>query len=156
MTLTPLKDLKEPQKRTKSAGGVVLNPNGQILLVQEYGHYWGLPRGHVEPSESLLETAAREITEESGITSFEYLADLGSYERSTFDEQGNDTYREIKHMTFFLFSTTQTALRPQDKNITDARWVDPEEVVSYFIHLKDKDFYRRILPLVRQQISGIA
>ena len=42
------------QHKTQSAGGVVLDAQGQILLVQEYGLYWGLPRGHVEPGESFI------------------------------------------------------------------------------------------------------
>ena len=140
------------QRKTTSAGGVVLNREGRILLVQEYGYYWGLPRGHVEDGEDLLSAAIREVNEETGLTDIQYITDLGSYERPTFDKEAHDTHDELKHITFFLFTTDQTALRPQDKNITKARWVYPEAVSSYLIHPKDKRFYLLSLPIIQRQL----
>ena len=129
-----------------------MNSQDQVLLVQEYGSYWGLPRGHIESEESALEAATREIAEEAGITSLEYICDIGSYERSTFDENGKDNFREIKHMTFFMFHTDQIKLNPQDKNITNARWVYPEAVPSYLINSRDKEFYLQSLPIIQNWI----
>ena len=36
-----------------------------VLERQDRGHFWGFPKGHVEGDESLEETAAREIKEET-------------------------------------------------------------------------------------------
>ncbi|WP_076459756.1 bis(5'-nucleosyl)-tetraphosphatase [Limosilactobacillus caccae] len=36
-----------------------------LLESQNKGHFWGFPKGHVEGDESLEETAAREIKEET-------------------------------------------------------------------------------------------
>lgn len=36
-----------------------------LLESQNKGHFWGFPKGHVEGQESLPETAAREIREET-------------------------------------------------------------------------------------------
>lgn len=129
-----------------------MNLQDQVLLVQEYGSYWGLPRGHIESEEGPLEASTREIAEEAGITNLQYIREIGSYERSTFDENGEDDFREIKHMTFFMFRTEQTELNPRDKNITNARWVDPEAVPSYLINSKDKEFYLRSLPVIKNWI----
>jgi 8-oxo-dGTP pyrophosphatase MutT (NUDIX family) len=53
-----------------SAGGVVFRrgPGGtRYLLIRDpYGN-WGLPKGHVEDSESYEEAARREVTEETGL-----------------------------------------------------------------------------------------
>ena len=54
-----------------TAGAVVYRRNeaGEIeyllLQSQNKGHFWGFPKGHVEGQESLLETAQREIKEET-------------------------------------------------------------------------------------------
>lgn len=139
---------------TQSAGGIVMNSQDQVLLVQEYGSYWGLPRGHIEPGESPLEAAVREVADEAGITNLQYISEVGSYERSTFDANGEDNFREIKHMTFFMFHTDTMDLKPQDKNISNARWVYPEAVPSYLINSKDKEFYLQCLPIIQSWILG--
>ena len=54
-------------KKTESAGGVVLNKKGEVLIVNQYGNSWSLPKGHIEEGEEILEAAKREIYEESGI-----------------------------------------------------------------------------------------
>ena len=67
--------------KTSSAGGVVLNSHGQILLVSQEGFAWTLPKGHIEANESIIEAAKREIYEKSGLTQLEFVRDLGFYER---------------------------------------------------------------------------
>ena len=50
------------------AGGVVLR-DGRVLLVRAKPapHDWVLPKGHVEPGESPVDTAVREVREEAGV-----------------------------------------------------------------------------------------
>lgn len=37
---------------TKSAGGIVINKNGKILVVSQHGTSWSLPKGHLDEGES--------------------------------------------------------------------------------------------------------
>lgn len=53
-----------------SAGAVlytVENGQRQYVLVREKNGSYGLPKGHVEPGETLAETALREVREETGV-----------------------------------------------------------------------------------------
>ena len=53
-----------------SAGAVlytVLNGQRHYVLVREKNGSYGLPKGHVEPGETLAETALREVREETGV-----------------------------------------------------------------------------------------
>ncbi len=57
-------------KQEKSCGAVVFTrENGQILylLIRNKNGSWGFPKGHMEAGERELETAAREIWEETGL-----------------------------------------------------------------------------------------
>ena len=49
-----------------AAGGLVTNPQGQILWIFRRG-FWDLPKGKVEKMESIEEAALREVEEECGI-----------------------------------------------------------------------------------------
>ena len=53
-----------------SAGAVlytVLDGERRYVLVREKNGSYGMPKGHVEPGETLAETAIREIREETGV-----------------------------------------------------------------------------------------
>ena len=54
----------------KSCGAVVYMGKGerrQYLLIENRRHNWGFPKGHIEPGEDEMDTAAREIFEETGL-----------------------------------------------------------------------------------------
>jgi 8-oxo-dGTP pyrophosphatase MutT (NUDIX family) len=48
---------------------VVVRKGSQFLLVQEqrYGNCWAIPGGRVEPGETFIQAAVREVLEEAGI-----------------------------------------------------------------------------------------
>ena len=73
--------MKSNPKTTESAGGIVLNQENKILIVNQNHDSWSLPKGHVDPGETILEAAKREIYEESGVSQLEYIKDLGFYQR---------------------------------------------------------------------------
>ena len=54
-------------KHTESAGGVVLNEKGEVLVVSQKGETWSLPKGHLDEWETARQAAEREICEESGV-----------------------------------------------------------------------------------------
>jgi len=51
-----------------AAGVALMNGAGEVLLLERHDGEWDLPGGHLEPGESLEETAARELMEETGFT----------------------------------------------------------------------------------------
>lgn len=51
----------------QGAGGVLFNPQGQILLIRDRQGYWCFPKGHLDTGESLEQAAVREVEEETGI-----------------------------------------------------------------------------------------
>lgn len=131
-------------KKTYSAGGVVLNKRGQVLVVSQNGNSWSLPKGHIEPGENDRTAAAREIEEESGVNQLDYLKDLGSYERYRIGVSGGEEKSEIKHITMFLYKTSQQELKPIDPDNPEARWVEPGEVAKLLTHPKDVAFFKSV------------
>ena len=130
--------------KTHSAGGVVTNGEGRVLVVSQHGTSWSLPKGHIDPGEDALVAAKREIYEESGIRDLEFVRQLGTYERHKIGVDGGDDPSELKVITMFLFRTSETLLRPVDPDNPEAKWVEKEKVAGLLTHQKDKEFFRGI------------
>lgn len=137
--------MQENIKITQSAGGVVLNSLGKVLLVSQNGRSWSLPKGHIEEGETTLDAAKREIYEESGVSELQFVKDLGVYQRYKIALDGGDDYSEQKTIFIFLFKTTQEKLNPIDTENPEARWFDKNEVADVLTHYKDKEFFLSIL-----------
>ena len=64
---------KKSRRVAVSAGGVVWRPRGdsggvEVVLVQTPAQRWGLPKGKPNNGERLVETALREVSEETGLS----------------------------------------------------------------------------------------
>ena len=138
-----------------SAGGVVVGQDGKMLLVEQHGNTWSLPKGGIEDGELPRVAAEREIEEETGLSELTYLGDLGTYERYSINRAGTGELIELglRPRTFYLFTTTQTDVRPQDSEVTQVRWVTFKEAVEHLTHKKDKEFlqssYEKIYALLQ-------
>ncbi len=114
-------------KKEKSAGAVVVNQQGEFLLVfEKEAKYWGFPKGHKEKRETDRETMERELFEETGITMFE-LVD-GFREKIVYTlPNGN-----IKEATFFLAKTSDSVKLSEEH--TGFCWCSGKEAIGRIIH----------------------
>jgi ADP-ribose pyrophosphatase YjhB (NUDIX family) len=136
------------EKIRETAGGVIVNVKGDILLVRQKGSevFWTFPKGGIEKGmeETAFNAAEREIWEESGIEKkdLEFVADLGNYQRLEMDRK-NVTQK----IFMFLFKTRKMELEipPEFQNeIAEARWVKKDEVANVLSAPKDKEFFSKI------------
>ncbi len=123
----------------------MLNKKGQVLVVNQRGRSWSLPKGHIEEGEEVLAAARREIHEESGLTDLTFVKALGSYERLRIGLDGGENGSELKHLTFFLFKASEEQLKPIDPDNPEARWVEPDQVANLLTHPKDREFFNQVL-----------
>ena len=133
---------------TVSAGGVVVNAEGLVLVVSQNGTSWSLPKGHVEDGENLLEAARREIYEESGLDELELVGELGSYGRYRIGKGGGEDRSELKTIHMFLFRTSQTALAPVDPDNPEAVWVERRRVAALLTHPRDAEFFESVVDAI--------
>ena len=48
--------------KTITAGGIIMNEYNEVVIVNQNHDSWSLPKGHIDPGESPLEAALREIS----------------------------------------------------------------------------------------------
>ncbi|RPI31867.1 MAG: NUDIX domain-containing protein [Chloroflexota bacterium] len=121
----------EGMPESTSAGGVVVRVTGGqvwIALVRDSEHQdYILPKGTVEPGETLETAARREIEEEAGFTDLVLVSKLGAVERLNY------TRKKWKTVHYFLFLTRQTESRPTDPNHAyQVDWYPVEQLPAMF------------------------
>lgn len=113
----------DAQPRT-SAGGVIARVESDRVLVAlaREGDFESLvlPKGGVDPGESLVEAAKREIEEEIGISDLTCLAPLGARQRLSYAKDRWVTTH------YFLFFTRQIDATPthHERHWHGPKWLD--------------------------------
>lgn len=108
-----------------AGGGLVKNSEGNYLLIFRRG-VWDLPKGKLEPGESIENCALREVQEETGLDGLI----LGSPICVTHHSYSLNGTRVIKHTHWFNMQYNGNGkLIPQtEEQIEEARWVKPSEL----------------------------
>jgi 8-oxo-dGTP pyrophosphatase MutT (NUDIX family) len=137
-----------------SAGGVIVNGEGNILLVQQHNNSWSFPKGGINEGESEYQAALREIREETGLTKLEFVEPLGSYERYSINLAGTGETKDwgSRKRTFFLFKTSEPlhdGFNDPDGEVTAMRFVSLEQAHELLTHPKDKEFLESITPKIK-------
>ena len=106
-----------------AASAVIFDGRGRVLLVKrgkepQKGR-WSVPGGSVEPGETLMEAAAREVREETGLTVI-VGPELWSFSTPTADGR-------IYEIHDFAATVTGGELVAAD-DADDVRWVSPDEL----------------------------
>jgi len=135
-------------KNVICAGGIIINDNKEVVIVNQNHDSWSLPKGHVDPGESVLEAAIREIYEETGIKGIKLIKPIGEYGRYRIGLDGKDDKSEFKKIYIFLFSSNQKKLKPIDPVNPEAKWIAYNKVEKLLTHPVDKKFFVDSIPLL--------
>lgn len=126
-------------EKIESAGGVIINECDEVVIVFTDTHSWQFPKGTVEKNEKYLDTALREIKEETGLSNLEYINSLPIYSRLSTHEP--NTSREIH---YFLFKTQKQILNPSAE-VSQCKWIAIQKVEEELTYPEDKTFIKGIL-----------
>jgi len=122
-------DFHDSFTNIEAAGGIVKNDENKILFIYRLGK-WDLPKGKLEPNESLEHAAVREVEEETGIENLKLQNFIGSTYH-TYKERENNA--QILKTTFWYLmkSTDSKELIPQtEEGITKVEWKSKDEILS--------------------------
>jgi 8-oxo-dGTP pyrophosphatase MutT (NUDIX family) len=125
--------------REYSAGGVVVRDEEVIAIVPtrraaDGSQVIALPKGHVDPGESPLEAAAREVREETGVVA-EPVTELGEA-RYWYRRDG----RTIgKRVTFYLFKYVEGDTADHDDEVEEAFWLKLADAQEQLTHAAERE-----------------
>ena len=102
----------------------------QVLLVQHKQGHWSFPKGHVEDEESHLETATRELFEETHLHIQQLLCDEPFYETYRFQKSGKDVEKRVG---YFIAEVTGNEIIDK-KELASSCWTtfdQAEQIITF-------------------------
>jgi 8-oxo-dGTP pyrophosphatase MutT (NUDIX family) len=128
-----------------SAGGVVVRGADVVVIVPTRRAANGakvlaLPKGHVDPGETPVQAAAREVREEAGVDA-DPLGELGAV-RYWYMRGGR---RIAKQVDFFLFAYRGGDVEDHDHEVEQARWMPLEEATRALTYEGERAMAARAL-----------
>jgi len=98
-------------------------PGYEFLLVKHGAGHWGFPKGHPNPGETPLQTARRELQEETGINHCRIKDGIQFHEKYSFEHHGEQV---VKSVTYFpaIVAPHHAAAAVAQAEIRDCRWAD--------------------------------
>ena len=151
---------RERAKKERSAGGVVIRRiegGVHVLLIRDPYGKWGLPKGHLEGTETSVEAAVREVEEETGLSSLVVGPELGTIDWY-FRLEGRLIH---KYCDYFLMVSAAGDPTPElAEGITECRWIALDESVETVAYDNARTIMQRARGAVMDgsadQVLGVA
>ncbi len=127
------------QAREFSAGGVVVRGEEIVVIVPtrraaDGSRVLALPKGHVDPGETPVQAAQREVREETGIVA-EPVRELGET-RYWYRRGGRTIGKEVQ---FFLFRHTGGDISEHDDEVEEVRWIPIADAERELSHAAERE-----------------
>ncbi|HVL81275.1 MAG TPA: NUDIX hydrolase [Actinomycetota bacterium] len=129
-------------EETRAAGGVIVrsSPEGAVeVVVVHRPRYddWTIPKGKVDPGETLEEAALREVREETGI-----VGRLGRYLGES-RYPGPDGEPKVVH--YWVVHPEETPPFEPNEEVDELRWLPVPEARELLTHLRDRELVGLVL-----------
>jgi 8-oxo-dGTP diphosphatase len=131
-------------KKLISSGGVIINRDKVLLLKKE--KTWVFPKGKVKDGENLIQTAIREIYEETGIVVNESKIEIGT---SNYKYKINKENIE-KTVHYFLFFTEYEKINIE-KTFLGYGWFYFDEALKTLTYKNDKKILKNAIKKLREE-----
>ena len=102
-------------KHEKSCGCIIIEDK-KVLLIKQTNGIWGFPKGHVEKNETELQTAEREVKEETNIDV--KIDETKRYTMNYITDRGAS-----KEVVLFLAQKIGGNLSRQESEISQIEWL---------------------------------
>jgi len=115
---------KENRILVRAGGGLVENEKAEVLFIFRRGK-WDLPKGKLDPGETLETCALREVEEETGVGQLKLIKFLLITEHE-YEESGQAILKET-HWWLMKTSVNQPLIPQTEEDITELKWMGPPD-----------------------------
>ena len=149
----------------KNAGIIVFNRDRKVLLCERVGNYenaWQFPQGGIDGGETVEQAAARELCEETSLTSVTYDASMPDPLNFDFPPEikkrnaargiFNDGQQQYWSLYLLTGNESEINLNTAEPEFKNWRWIEIEKAADNVVAFK-KEVYRRIIEYFKPLIE---
>lgn len=132
-------------KCEKSCGCIIIE-DGKVLLVKQTKGHWGFPKGHVEADETEVETAIREVKEETNVD-----VEVEGNKRYTMryvTDKGN-----MKESVYFVARKVGGEIKEQECEIDGIEWLDFRDALERITYDNCRELFREVIDNIGERWS---
>jgi bis(5'-nucleosidyl)-tetraphosphatase len=118
--------------------GVFAVQDGRVLVIhQKWGDHWTFCKGRPERGESPVETAVRELREETGLKVKRFLSEA----------MFSQTYmmKNVRKTVHFFAAEVEGSVQLQESELRNHTWLPPAQVPERLTYDEDRDLAERIM-----------
>ncbi|WGI36742.1 NUDIX domain-containing protein [Mesomycoplasma lagogenitalium] len=115
----------------------------KVLIVKQFNKFWSFPKGHVENDETHIQTAIRELKEE---TNLENVIIMEQYQYETNYKLDNNNDKKV--ILFLAIEKEKNILKINDKDITKVKYLPVKRAMNM---LKRKD----LIEILRKSFNDL-
>ena len=110
-------------KQEKSCGCIILNDKNEVLLIHHNAGHWDFPKGHMEEGETEVQTAIREVKEETNI-------DVEVNEKYKYSTKYSPKEDVIKEVVYFLARNVNDNKQAQLEEVSEVKWFNFNDAIE--------------------------
>ncbi|MBZ9686600.1 NUDIX domain-containing protein [Clostridium estertheticum] len=135
----------------KSCGAVIYRKiygNLEFLTISHRndGH-WGFPKGHVEKNESEVQTAVREVSEETGLS----VSLMDGFRVSVEYLIKKETMKEV---VYFLAEVQDQIILIEVNEVVDYRWSDFKQTKELLSYISSKEVLEKAYQFIVETVKN--
>jgi len=124
-------------KREKSCGCIVINEKNEVLLIHHNAGHWDFPKGHVEEGETEIQTAVREVKEETNI-------DVKVNEKYRYVTEYSPKEDVMKQVVYFMARNISNDKEAQLEEVSEVKWFDFEKALEKITYDSSKEILKKL------------
>ena len=126
----------------KSCGCIIIHKN-KVLLVQHNAGHWDFPKGHIEENETEIQTAIREVKEETNIDAI--VQENRRYVSEYYTKK--DTFKQV---IFFIATCKETETKKQEAEIQNIEWLSFKEALERITYSNSKEILKQVMEDIKK------
>lgn len=116
----------------------MFDPRGRVLLLRRHNGPWVFPKGHIDPGEEPLDTAVREVAEESGVTA--ECTDQTEFSTSYTRPDGVS-----RRISWFIMDTDQDEFVRSEDVFPDGAFLEVDVALERLSFPEDRELLRQVI-----------